>query len=132
MTDLPESLQATRAEAQRDISPLRPASHAEISGQPGILYAQRISASEALPPYYVVYFLLAELLDFPSFGADEKVAWTIPIVLDNQLLAVQHRKLGLGIFGLTPEREREVANRAIRLLRKSAETAKARAVGAAR
>lgn len=61
-------------------------------------YGQRTSAGYDLPPYYLVYFLLADLLDFPVLGQQEKVAWSIVLLYEDRVYVVEHRKLGFGIF----------------------------------
>ncbi|MEX3960476.1 hypothetical protein [Trinickia sp. EG282A] len=55
-------------------------------------------AGRDLPPYYLVYFLLIDLLGFPHLGQWEKVAWAVPVRLRGKLYGVEHRKMGIGIF----------------------------------
>ncbi|WP_397409008.1 hypothetical protein [Polaromonas sp.] len=47
---------------------------------------------------YLVYFLLVDLLKFPSLGQFEKSAWTVPVRYKGRLYGVEYRKMGLGIF----------------------------------
>ncbi len=56
-----------------------------------------------MPPYYLVYFLLVDLLQFPHMGEWEKTAWTVPVRLDGRLYGIEHRKMGLGIFAPSQE-----------------------------
>lgn len=55
-------------------------------------------AGRDLPPYYLVYFLLIDLVGFPHLGQWEKVAWAVPVRLRGKLYGVEHRKMGIGIF----------------------------------
>lgn len=56
------------------------------------------NGGRTLPPYYLVYFLLIDLLDFPSLGKWEKTAWMVPVRYRGRLYGIEHRKTGLGIF----------------------------------
>jgi hypothetical protein len=49
----------------------------------------------------LVYFLLVDLIGFPSMGQWEKSAWTVPIRYRGRLYGVEHRKMGLGVFAPT-------------------------------
>lgn len=60
-------------------------------------------AGRDLPPYYLVYFLLIDLLRFPYLGRWEKVAWAVPVRLRGKLYGVEHRKMGIGIFAPNPD-----------------------------
>ena len=63
---LPQELEKVRDAARRAIVPIKPTisvSHAA----PDILFtAKRTDASRDLPPYYLVYFLLVDLLGFQN------------------------------------------------------------------
>ena len=61
-------------------------------------YGMRTLAGQKLPPYYLVYFLLVDLLGFRHGGPQEKVAWSIPVEIDGSVAMIEHRKLGLGVF----------------------------------
>jgi hypothetical protein len=64
----------------------------------GIILSARTNGGRSLPPYYLVYFLLIDLLGFPSLGQWEKTAWTVPVRYRGRLYSIEHRKMGLGIF----------------------------------
>jgi hypothetical protein len=81
---LPPELEATKAAARRAIGAIRPA-QVSTSDQATLYTAGRTAAGHALPPYYLVYFLLVELLEFPFWGRFEKVAWSVPIEFDGDL-----------------------------------------------
>src|SRR5438477_5716589 len=85
-------LEQIRKKALQAISPLRPADTGRY------FWGERTNAGRELPPYYVVYFLLADLLSFPTIGQQEKVAWSIVLELEGKAFVVEHRKMGLGIF----------------------------------
>jgi hypothetical protein len=63
-----------------------------------LFLGSRTNGGRALPDYFLVYFLLVDLLEFPNFGQDEKVAWSVPVQYEGRLYVVEHRKMGLGIF----------------------------------
>jgi hypothetical protein len=88
-----EQIEAVRYRALKAIAPLRPPDESAH-----IPRGTRTNAGRNLPPHYLVYFLLVELLKFGHGGRWEKVAWTIPVDYDGHLALVEHRKMGLGIF----------------------------------
>ena len=106
---------------ERALSAIRPIKRAELSQQEWAHASARSKRTEAgsqLPDYYLVYFLLAELLSFETFHSGEKLAWSIPIDLDDQIYLIEYRKLGLGIFAPnSPDAEHQAA-RIVRLLKK--------------
>ncbi len=81
------------AAARRAISPLK-----SVNTDVGIFWGDRTDAGRSLPPYYLVYFLLVDLLGFKNLGQEEKVAWSVPVEFEGHKLVIEHRKLGLGIF----------------------------------
>ena len=81
-------------------------------------------AGRELPQYYLVYFLLVDLLGFKSLGRHEKVAWSIPVDLDGEVLFIEHRKLGLGVFSSGANDAEETAGRVVRLIKKGVRVAK--------
>lgn len=91
---LPKKMHAVRHTARKVIAPITSLSGSVTSGYP----SQRTEAGRELPPYFLVYFLLVDLLQFRAFGRHEKVAWSIPIVYKGKVFAIEHRKMGLGIF----------------------------------
>ncbi len=108
---------AIRAAAQRAIQPLEPGDGKTY------FYGTRTNAGRELPPYYIVYFLLVELLEYPFFGRQEKVAWSIPVQLDGHLFIIEHRKLGLGIFCRSDEVDERKAKKVVTLIKKGANVA---------
>jgi len=67
-----------------------------------------------LPPYYLVYFLLVELLKFRYGGRWEKVAWTIPVDYEGNIAWIEHRKMGLGIFSTSTTQAELVAEQIVK------------------
>lgn len=96
---LPLSLMPVRDAAKRVLAEVEPAGapRSEAEGH-GLFLAARTTGGRALPPYYLVYFLLVDLLGYPSLGQAEKSAWTVPVRFRGRLYVLEHRKMGLGIF----------------------------------
>jgi hypothetical protein len=89
---LPKELEAVRAAASRAINPIKPADATTQAPDDNFLFdAKRSDAGRNLPPYYLVYFLLVDLLGFKNLGRFEKLAWSIPIDLDGVAYLIEHR-----------------------------------------
>lgn len=83
---------AIEAQARKAVAPL-------VSADANTAFwGDRSNAGRSLPPYYLVYFLLVKLLKFKDLGRFEKVAFSIPVQIDDTVVMVEHRKFGLGIF----------------------------------
>ena len=112
---LPAEMQLVRARALRALCDVRPANGQAQGLTDFWSKAQRTDAGRRLPEYYLVYFLLVELLEFPHQGPEEKVAWTIPLDFRGTLFTLEHRKMGLGLFHPEPDRvvadSTEIVNR---------------------
>lgn len=78
--------------------------------------ARRTKAGGDLPHYYLVYFLLVELLRFPNLGKFEKIAWSVPIDFEGTTYLVEHRKFGVGIFCENPDAHEDQAKRIVSLI----------------
>lgn len=101
-SELPPAMHRVREAALKAIDELEPAGapKSEIESR-GLLLSSRTNGGRDLPPYYLVYFLLVDLLDFPYLGRWEKVAWKVPVRYHGRLYGIEHRKMGLGIFAPT-------------------------------
>lgn len=88
-----DQIQQIRERALKAVAPLKPADESARIG-----FGKPTKAGKQLPPYYLVYFLLVDLLNFRHAGRWEKVAWTIPVDYEGKLALVAHRKFGLGVF----------------------------------
>lgn len=103
---LPPELALVRDLALDALAELKPAGapQSEAEGR-GLILSSRTNGGRNLPAYYLVYFLLIDLLGFPSLGKWERSAWTVPVRYRGRLYGIEHRKMGLGIFApnLDPE-----------------------------
>jgi hypothetical protein len=98
----PIEIEEVRQRAVQAIAPLKQPEHERKY----TFGDRRTRAGQNLPPYYLVYFLLVDLLKFPHGGQWEKVAWTIPVDFNGIAALIEHRKMGLGVFSAgTPEDE---------------------------
>ncbi|MDH1477010.1 hypothetical protein N5F13_21135 [Comamonas thiooxydans] len=97
--DFPLEVVRAREVALRLLKDLPPAGppRTDVEGR-GLMLSSRTSASRRLPPYYLVYFLLVDLLGYPRMGLGEKSAWTVPVRYQDRVYGIEHRKFGLGIF----------------------------------
>ena len=87
----------------------------------------RTRSGNGLPEYYMVYFLLVDLLGFKCLGKGEKIAWSIPVDLEGQLFHIEYRKLGLGVFSsgaLTHEASEVAAEDIVRLVHQGVRVAR--------
>lgn len=116
----PQQIEEIRQRAWKAIAPLKPPK----KGKQYSWGDRRTQAGRNLPEYYLVYFLLVELLGFPSGGQWEKVAWTIPVDVNGNAALIEHRKLGLGVFAKTTDESEATAAAIVEAVR--------RGVGAAR
>src|ERR1700722_12524610 len=68
--------------------------------------ACRTVAGREIREYYLVYFLLVDLLGFGDRGQFEKRAWSVPIDYNGEAFLIEHRKMGIGVFA-SPGKEKE-------------------------
>ncbi len=115
---LPTELETLRKEARRSIYPIEPASQSDGTALNFWLSAKRTKAGRWLPPYYLVYFLLVELLRFRDLGRDEKVAWVVPIDFKGDTFTIEHRKFGVGVFAPDPDNKEQAARRIVSLIKR--------------
>ena len=76
------------------------------------------NSGERLPEYYLVYFLLVDLLEFDYVGQHEKVAWGIPVDLNGYVLSIEFRKRGLGIVAYDGDEPEVAATEIVRLIKR--------------
>lgn len=116
-------IEEIRQRAARAILPLR-AGVDITAGLSGLfMNGKRTDAGRTLPPYYLVYFLLVDLLRFRNLGRSDKTAWTVPIECEGTMLLVEHRKFGLGIFAADLPADEEVATTAAKRIHKAVKVA---------
>lgn len=121
--ELPAEIELVRDAARSAIAPVRPADAATKADKDFLLTARRTDASDDLPPYYLVYFLLVDLLHFQNLGQFEKVAWSVPIDFDGQAFLIEHRKFGAGVFAHNPGGEAAAAQQIVLRIKKGVRTA---------
>lgn len=91
------------------LHPLKPADSTTRAPRDMLFSAKRTQASYSLPPYYLVYFLLVDLLGYRNLGRFEKIAWSVPVDFNGRPFLVEHRKFGLGIFAQHTALDEELA-----------------------
>ncbi len=75
----PLAMDAVRDAALSAIGELEPSGAPKSQAEArGLFLSSRTRSGHDLPPYYLVYFLLVDLLGFPNLGQGEKVAWSVP------------------------------------------------------
>lgn len=123
-SQLLEQFNEIREQARQALFPLKPAGNNTKADDKFLFTAKRTKAGQNLPPYYLVYFLLIDLLGYRNLGRFEKVAWSIPVDLDGTAFLIEYRKFGLGVFAHDPETEEQQAQRIVRLIQKAVKVAK--------
>ena len=107
-----------RARAVQTIAPLKPADKHSVAPKDMLFSARQTNASRQLPPHYLVYFLLVDLLGYRDLGRWEKLAYSIPVDFNGTAYLVEHRKFGLGLFAADPETQEEDATVVVGLIQK--------------
>lgn len=100
---LPDNLKRVKIAAERAMAPVRPADNSTSAPNDLLISARRTDAGRKLPPYYLVYFLLVDLLGYKNLGHFEKIAWTVPVDYKGKAYLIDHRKFGLGLFVDNPD-----------------------------
>ncbi len=121
---IPPELEPVRAAARRAIAPIKTADENTEAEQKFLDTATRTEAGSKLPPYYLVYFLLVDLLGFPNLGKFEKLAWSVPIDFEGDAYLVEHRKFGVGVVARAGDKWEKQAERVVELLHKGVASAK--------
>jgi len=101
MSSFPPHLEYVRVAARAALGDVKPAGAPGEGESHALMLASPTSGGHDLPPYYLVYFLLVDLLGFEDMGQWEKTAWAVPIRYAGRLYSIEHRKMGLGIFAPT-------------------------------
>ena len=84
--------------ARTILHPIQPVDSTTRAPRDFLLSAKWTRASDSLPPYYLVYFLLVDLLGYKNLGHAEKVAWGVLVDFNGRAFLIEHRKRGFGIF----------------------------------
>ena len=120
---LPPEFDKVRELAQRAILPIKPADTESKAEKRFLFTAKRTVAGSELPPYYLVYFLLVNLLGFEDLGRFEKLAWSVPIDFNGTAYLIEHRKFGIGVFAGDAESEEQNATGIVNLIKKGVKVA---------
>lgn len=120
---LPTELAAIREKALRAIRPLKPLDSSTEHDPKTLFLARRTDAGRELPPYYLVYFLLVDLLGFPHAGKWEKTAWSVAVDWNGRGFLIEHRKMGLGVFAQDVERDEPAARELVIRIHKAVRAA---------
>jgi hypothetical protein len=73
--NLPDDLESLKVDLFRIIEPICCAvDHKTIAAKNFLFTAERTDAGRELPPYYLCYFLLVDLLGFKNLGKFEKIS----------------------------------------------------------
>jgi hypothetical protein len=120
---LPEHLTAVRDAARLALLPVKAAGTDAKAEESFLFEAKRTEAGRNLPPYYLVFFLLVELLEFRNLGRFEKLAWSIPVELNGRAFLIEHRKFGVGVFAHDPKLEENDAKEIVSRIQKAVRVA---------
>ena len=125
MTELavPAGFEGVREAARRAIAQLKPADASSRATADFLFTAEQADASRHLPPYYLIYFLLVDLLGFRNLGRFEKIDWSIPIDLDGTAYLIDYRKFGVGVFVHDAAADAKQARRIVALIRRGVKMA---------
>ena len=115
---LPQELQKVRDLARKTILPIQPIDTNTKAEKDFLFTAGRTEAGRSLPPYYLVYFLLVDLLGFKDLGQCEKLAWSIPIDFNGTAYLIEHRKFGVGVFARDVKSQEDEAKQIVTLIQK--------------
>lgn len=121
---LPTELEPVRAAAMRALGPVKPAGAGTQADKDFLFSAKRTDAGRSLPPYFLVYFLLVDLLGFRDLGRFEKISWSVPIDYHGQAFLIEHRKFGIGVFAHDPEHEEGVVREIVIRVHKAVKAAR--------
>lgn len=111
---LPRKLVAVKQRAALALSPIKPADETTEAREDFLFRSTVLQSSNALPPYYLVYFLLVQLLQYRDLGQIEKIAWSVQIDFEGRAFLIEHAKFGLRLCGHSRKDEangREIVRR---------------------
>lgn len=121
---IPAEFELVRKAALRALGPVRQADTSTKAEKSFLFNAKRTDAGRELPPYYLVYFLLVDLLGFKDLGQFEKVSWSVPLDFKGEAFLVEHRKLGLGLFARDPPAQEDDAKQIVIRIQKAVKAAR--------
>jgi hypothetical protein len=87
-----------KAKVRTTLAPIKPSDAGTKAKRDFLFSGKKAIGAKELPPPYLIYFLLVELLNFKDLGRFEKLAWSIPVDFNNKAFLIEHRKFGVGVF----------------------------------
>ncbi|QSB18902.1 hypothetical protein JN403_21155 [Pseudomonas sp. 15A4] len=101
----PEDIELIRKSAQQALGIIKAADGNTRADKHFLFNRKQVITRRKLPPYYLVYFLMVDLLRFKDLGRFEKIDWSIPIDFNGIAFLLEHGKFGLGVYAHDPEGE---------------------------
>jgi len=120
---IPSELMKVYEKASEAIAPIKPADENSKAGKNFLFTADETRAGNKLPPYFLVYFLLVDLLGFRDLGKSEKIAWSIPIDFNGHAFLIDYRKFGIGVFTQNPKQKENDARQIVNRIHKAVKVA---------
>jgi hypothetical protein len=121
---IPPELEAVREMAGRAILPIKSAGAKDRSETSPSFRTVRTEAGEKLPPYYLIYFLLVDVLRFRSEGPYEKMSWSVTVDFEGARYTIAHVKSGLHLFAREGAEWERQARKIVGLIHRGVSTAK--------
>lgn len=122
--NIPDDLELMKQRVLLVLGDVKPATKETKADRNFLFEAKRTEAGRSLPPYYLVYFLLNDLLHFRNLGQFEKVSWSIPVDFRGKAFLIEHRKLGVGVFASNLETDEIEAQEIVKNIQKGIKVAK--------
>ncbi|MBA1220658.1 hypothetical protein G7017_07055 [Pseudomonas fulva] len=119
----PENIELIRHSALRALGVVKAADGNTRADKHFLFNRKQVITKRNLPSYYLVYFLLVDLLGFKNLGRFEKIAWSIPIDYHGQAFLLEHGKFGFGLYAHDPESEGAAAEEIATRVRKAVKAA---------
>jgi len=119
----PENIELIRQSAQRALGVIKAADGNTTADKHFLFNRKQVITKRKLPPYYLVYFLLADLLGFKNLGRFEKIDWSIPIDFNGKAFLLEHGKFGLCLYAHDPESEGAAAEEIATRIQKAVKAA---------
>ncbi|MCL1126729.1 hypothetical protein [Shewanella surugensis] len=99
-----DEIEKLKEKVKKILSPISSTVDKKTEADKNFLFsAVRTDAGNSLPPYYIVYFLFVDLLNYKNLGRFEKVSWSVPIDYNGTPYLLEHRKFGFGLFAADKE-----------------------------
>ncbi len=117
-------IESVRQAALRALAPIRPTDSNTKADKRILLIGKETEAGRQLPPYYLVYFLLVDLLGFKNLGRFEKIDWSVPVDFNGQAYLVELGKFGLRLVAHDPNKEEAAAKEIVVRINKAVKAAR--------